>query len=336
MFIKDNGKINKRFIKHDPVSGDNVEVHELNYSGALLFSEYKDKFEEFLRLTEKYKINSANLRLYTNNLIKNTEDSIETEEYNTYFPMYSSDSGIINVKGQTYDISNYIDSSENIIFSYIQSKECPFSKGEKYFINNIEFKCIGDYIETFIPYNSVPDDFVVGVFSVKYDAVLNQNDINDIISISQSILPIDIEKCLIPDPVDPDNIQLSFMLFVISALIMVIVVLAIAKFYSFILSERKNNLVIMRICGCTRGKVHIIYMLEILITMLFSLAAGYLIFRYLLFGVIVWMYPSFEEFYTEPVYCYVIAAYFTVSMLITAFAVIPSTKASITETRRKK
>ena len=77
-------------------------------------------------------------------------------------------------------------------------------------------------------------------------------------------------------------------------------------------------------------------MLEILITMLFSLAAGYLIFRYLLFGVIVWMYPSFEEFYTEPVYCYVIAAYFTVSMLITAFAVIPSTKASITETRRKK
>ena len=125
------------------------------------------------------------------------------------------------------------------------------------------------------------------------------------------------------------------MLFVLSAVVMVIVLLAIAKLYSFILSERKNNLVIMRLCGCTRQKVHVVYMLEIFLTMALTTALGVLIFRYWLFEPIADMYPSFREFFTPPVYGCIIGAYTVVAFIILAVSVIPSTRVSITEMRRK-
>ena len=120
------------------------------------------------------------------------------------------------------------------------------------------------------------------------------------------------------------------MLFVVSAIVMVIVVLAIAKLYSFVLSQRKNNLMILRLCGCTRAKTHIVYMLEICLSMILSTMLGYVIFSQFILEPVTEMYPSFEEFFAEPsVNLYIVLGYLMTALVILTVTVIPSTIVSI-------
>ena len=115
---------------------------------------------------------------------------------------------------------------------------------------------------------------------------------------------------------------------------MIIILLAIAKFYSFVLSDRKKLLTILRLCGCSRIKVHLIYMLEIFLAMSVTSVSGLLLFRYCFFKGIAEMYPSFRELYSDNVYLIVLFAYMMLAMLIMAVTIIPSTKASITDMKR--
>jgi len=128
--------------------------------------------------------------------------------------------------------------------------------------------------------------------------------------------------------------QLTQIIFIISALMIVLVILAIAKLYHFILGERKDDLAVLRLCGCSREKVHVIYMLEIILTMAFTTSIGFAVFRFLLFKPIASLYPSFDEFFIPSVYIVIIAVYFALSMIIMSVSIIPVTKTTVADMKR--
>lgn len=325
---RDGDQINYTFRKNGK------KADRLEYPDTLTFGEYKNALEELIDRTEKYKISYMNLRLYTDKTIDISDGYAAVEEYNSYYPDYYSP--VKGKNGEVYDISNYIDTSEHILFSDVDSPMCPFKIGQTVRLNGADFKCVGDYPKTVIPYNAIPDSFAVNRISIGFETGLTQNDIEDILSVFQSLFPINTDNGKIPEAVDPDALQLSQMLFVVSAIVIVIVVLAIAKLYSFVLSQRKNSLTILRLCGCTRAKTHIVYMLEICLSMIISTMLGYVIFSQFILEPVTEMYPSFEEFFAEPsVNLYIVLGYLLTALVILTVTVIPSTMVSIKEMKRK-
>ena len=100
---------------------------------------------------------------------------------------------------------------------------------------------------------------------------------------------------------------------------------------TFILDTRHETLAIMRLCGCNRAKANIIYMAEILITMITTTVAGALLFRFVLFEPIADMYPAFNEFFISSVYWYIAASYLIVAVLILTITVNIATRVSVKE-----
>jgi len=305
----------------------------LDYSNSLPFGEYKEAVDELVKKTKQYKIYLLSLTLNTDKLITDVGDPLKTMEFTSMYPDYYVPYTGLN---ESYDLSEYAHSTEPVFFSYISGKGTPVHLGDTVNYYGIDYKCIGEYVWNYIPYYAIPEEFVISKLEIEYDDSLTQTDIDDILHTIQSLFPIDPENTTVPEAADPDALQLSTMLFVVSALVMLIVLLAIAKFYSFILSERKTNLMVMRLCGCTRGKAHLIYMLEIILMLIVSTGTGMAVFRYGLFDFIASMYPSFEEFYLPQTYFAVAGFYLAAAVVIMALSVIPVVRISVIDMKRNR
>lgn len=332
---KDDGKRQWRYFHYDPVTNESELVDKAVFPGSITVKEFKPLLEKLLNDLHDYHICQVNIRFKLGQEIDCDNDYLG--DYYSFHPDYYTPQD----SDESELLENYLDSSEKVVFAPLYTKGgqpdpiTNFKLGESAVLGGNEYKCIGNLSSYIIPYNALSDDFAVDVISLKFDEPLSSNDINNVINTSRKYFNIDLSQSEIPDPIDPEEIQFGQMLFIISAVVMVIVLLAIAKLYSFILSQRKNNLMIMRLCGCTRGKVHVVYMLEIFLTMSLSTVIGTLIFKYFILKPVAQMYPSFNEFFIEPVYWAIIAGYMTIAVIILAFSVIPSTKVNITEMKRK-
>jgi len=323
-YIDENG--NEYFLpKGEKDTGDvSKRIYEAYREGVIPMSKMRGKLEEFVSLVEnKYTLHSINLLVYPNNKAYGMGE----EYFATHMPNLS------------YDISDldkmYIDSNEKIIVAPIT--DYGYQLGETYEMNGYEYKCVAERKGiSFIPYNALDDNFVVFLAYFSFEDKLTQHDIDTLNPIFESAFDGHINASFPPEPYDPVEIQLNQMVYVISLVVMVIILLAIAKFYNYVLSDRKNTLTILRLCGCTRGKVHIIYMLEIFLTMITTSAIGLVLFRFVFFKGIAELYPSFKDFYTDIIYVAVMAVYIVLAMIIMAFTVIPSTKASITDMKRNR
>ena len=249
----------------------------------------------------------------------------------TFVTLFPDDN--MNIKSNIQKI--YINSNEKIIVGPTTNDENGYQIGKTYEMNGYEYKCVADCDSIpFIPYNALDDDFRVYLLYVSFEDKLTQQNIDELTPIFNSLFGEHINDSFPPEPYDPIEVHLNQMVYVISLVVMVIILLAIAKFYNYILSDRKNTLTILRLCGCTRGKVHIIYMLEIFLTMIVTSVIGFVLFKFVVFKGIAELYPSLKEFYTDTVYLIVLAVYIILAMIIMAFTVIPSTKATITDMKR--
>jgi|GEM_PF-3317609 len=309
------------------------ELEYLDFTGSLPFGEYKEAIEELTNRTKKYHISCLDLVLNTDKIIKVSDNYFMAMDFDTMYPDYYTPHIGLN---EIHDLSEYANSSDPVFFSPVNLSSNAVHLGDTVNFYGKKYKCIGEYVRNYIPFNAVPDQFVITMIDITFSNSLTQTDIDDILHTMQSLFPIDPENCTVPEAADPDALQLSTMLFVVSALVMLIVLLAIAKFYSFILSERKTNLMVMRLCGCTRGKAHLIYMLEIILMLIVSTGTGMAVFRYGLFDFIASMYPSFEEFYLPQTYFAVAGCYLAAAVVIMALSVIPAVRISVIDMKRNR
>ena len=301
-------------------------VYAIERQGVVPINEIREKIIYLLNRLSKYNIVGIDLFLMPNNI-----------EYigkftPTFFTLFPDDN--MNIKSNIQKI--YINSNEKIIVGPTTDDENGYQIGKTYEMNGYEYKCVADCDSIpFIPYNALDDDFRVYLLYVSFEDKLTQQNIDELTPIFNSLFGEHINDSYPPEPYDPIEVQLNQMVYVISLVVMVIILLAIAKFYNYVLSDRKNTLTILRLCGCTRGKVHIIYMLEIFLTMIVTSATGFILFKFVFFKSIAELYPSFKDFYTDTIYWIVLVVYIVLAMVIMAFTIIPSTKATITDMKRK-
>ena len=326
-YIDENG--NEYFLPKGEKDTSDVSkrIYEAYREGVVPMPEMREKLEEFMSLVEnKYTLHHISLLVYPNNKAY----GMGAEYFATRMPNLSYDVPDLN--------KMYIDSNEKIIVAPMSpSPEYGYHIGETYEMNGYEYKCVAERKGiAFIPYNALDDNFVVFLAYFGFEDKLTQQNIDELSPIFSSLFDKNISGAFPPEPYEPFEVQLNQMVYVISLVVMVIILLAIAKFYNYVLSDRKNTLTILRLCGCTRGKVHIIYMLEIFLTMIVTSAIGFVLFKFVFFKGIAELYPSFKDFYTDIIYVAVLGAYIVLAMIIMTFTVIPSTKASITDMKRNR
>lgn len=307
------------------VDGKSVDEYYIN--GALSLDEGKKKIEEFISGTSDYKIDYIETWLYEGNPMKLKE--IHDLEYTSFHPDFNCPE----------QLKNYLKSNQNIFLSDAYDdvgnhmRLSKFYRNQSYDFFGKKYKYVGEYDKpyTFIPYKVIPEEFVIGAIFVHFEDKLGAQDIDKINLVIDSIFGDEFSSREQPVPYDADKVRLSTMLLVISCVVMLVIILAISKFYSFIFDTRKQTLAIMRLCGCSREAVNMIYSAEVFLTMLFTTIVGFIIFRYTLFEPISKMYPSFEVFFTNDIYMLIIAAYLILSFIILSVTVRISTKKSVKE-----
>ena len=298
-------------------------ISEIEREGVVPMAVMKEKLPALIDELGQYSIAKISLLVFPNKMM--TPDN-EGEYYLTLYP----DKRMIN---KTDLDSIYIFSDEKLI---IDSDKCSTDRtGTIRQMNGYDYKYVSLHKGVpFIPYNALDDEFAVYLMYVSFEDRLTQSDLDKLTPIFNSAFGEYMRESFPPEPYDPIEMQFDQMVYVISVVVMIIILLAIAKFYSFVLSDRKKLLTVLRLCGCSRVKVHLIYMLEIFMMMAVTSVSGLLLFRYCFFKGIAEMYPSFRELYSDHVYLIVLFAYIMLALLIMAFTVIPSTKACIADIKR--
>lgn len=308
---------------------DEPKIYTMEHKYAVSLGEARPKLNEFVEYMKQYDITDVELLLYYNKI---TDLRVAPLQFMSFIPFDGANVSIDEI---------YFKTDEKIILAPIYDEngdevESEFFKlGEKYNINGYEYKCVAPSNFYIIPYNALDDNFVVACANIYVKDHFTKQQIDDAVDKFNSLFGTNIQDTSTPDPYDPLEMQFNKMIYVIAIVIMIVIILAIAKFYNYILSERLGTLAILRLCGCNRVKTHIIYMLEIIITMIITSVAGALIFKYLVFDYIAYYYPSFTEFYKPHIFIIVLAAYTLLALIIMFFTIIPSTKASIVEMKKK-
>ena len=316
---------NGNLIKTQYYLDDKKSIDSVEYPDAIPFGEYKSLMDKAFIAANNSHLFTTDILLYRGNYFDVSEDF--TLSYHTIYP---------EAKGNFLGFNEeQIETDEKIFFAHTtasngkHSDYCYYYTGKKYNLNGTEFKCVGESSYTFIPYNSIPDNFAVGQIWFYYDGTLTEDQINDIKEKLDNIFGSRSVETAIPEAYDPIEIQYSRMLFVVSIIVMIIIILALAKFYRFVLSSRKTTLAVLRLCGCTKTKAHILYMLEISFTISVTTALGYIIYKYIFHTPIAEMYPAFESFYITPVYLAVICTYIITAIIVMIIAIIPEIRKKI-------
>ncbi len=327
---------NEKFIYDKDGNPTDTSTH----SKAVPVGEFRKLIKEFLSKVKEYKLNSAQLFVYSGQVIQKGSDADLFDDIITYLP----DSYFPSLNYDNYYLSDmvkeYISSDEKVIMGGVDMEDgpsifFPFVIGETYELYGEKYKCMGPADWDFVPFDAMPDEFAVYNINLFFDKVLYKDDIKKINQAASDVFGSRIEYRELPEPYDPVEFQFTQMLFVISILMMLIVLLAIAKFYHFILGERIRTLAVLRLCGCTRRKVHIVYMVEILVTMIVTSALGYLVFKFLVYDWLAKYYNSFQFFYITPVYLVIMVSYFIIALVIMSLSIIPSTKLNIRDMENK-
>lgn len=330
----DDGTYERFFLLKNLDTGEDYEATIVEHKGCPSVFDAKEKL---IKLVDNLTAFSpVEIDLYLSKSL--TEDINEDPKY--YIFQYNSklilDSEKIQIKNK------YITSDKNIILAPVYTDDgkhnqlCPYLVGNVYQINGKEFECVADYEEYYIPYNALPDDFVVTDIFINFDTGLTKKDISQISEIINSVFGDNSTLLYPPDPIAPDDIRISKMIMVISLIVIMIVVLAIAKLYMFIIDSKNRVFKIFGLCGSNLKQIVMIYLSETIIITFLSSFIGVSIFRFFIFDYVSKLYPAFIEYYNISTFLLVTMSYLAITFLIMFFAILSYIRRELCYYNRKE
>lgn len=182
--------------------------------------------------------------------------------------------------------------------------------------------------------SSVDDDFIVDSIIIHLtDDVTNKQivKISDTIKKEFSDINIGVKE---PEPKPLLEKQFNNMIYVVSIIIIGVILLNISRLYTYMLSKRKNTLMVFGLCGASKIRMFAIYFVEVILTFAISCIIGYLLFNYCLLNVISVLYPNFEFFFNAKVYMSVFGAYMGFGLLIMGLNIIPMVRKTVVDLKR--
>lgn len=224
------------------------------------------------------------------------------------------------------ELSDFNNSNKNIMRISTSDCESVFGKkpvvgdkvnlgGQEYTISIIDEDIAG--ID--IPYNSIPDNFLINTIAVYTVEPCTPKESSEI---SEKIKELfQTENFDPPEPRVLDEVQNIQLAYGITAAVIIMIILNISRVYSYVLTYRKKPFAIMNICGASKRKIFLIYLVELMLTLIVTFGIALLIFHTLILQPIAVSYPNFLISMTSQTYLIIFGIYFVVAVLIMSLTI---------------
>lgn len=168
-----------------------------------------------------------------------------------------------------------------------------------------------------INFDDYPDDAKIGSFNIRLNDAISQQRIKEISAKINELFP-ETQSLSEPKPQTLLQIQIDNMFIFTSAFILLIAVVNISVYFSFLFRKREKQTAIFKICGASSFKVFMINITEMLGSFLVSLAVSVAVFESLLPDLSK-KYKGFSLFDDKKYIAIFAVTYFLVSAAVSVF-----------------
>lgn len=305
-YTDSNGKI----YTEEEAKANNMKYPDGYFSDVCYFKNFKSKMAEFIEIL------GDNYSGFT--IFGQVNDSLAAQKF--------SSGGSTDNSDVSEEIKNFQKSNENILRISKSDCESEFGKepviGDKVKLGNKEYtiSIIDENVAYInIPYNTIPDDFIISyiwVYTVEPCTPKESAEISEKIKELFQTEYFDPPEPRVLDEVQ--NIQLAYG---ITAAVIIMIILNISRVYSYVLTYRKKTFAIMNICGASKRKIFLIYLVELMLTLIVTFGIALLIFHTLILQPIAVSYPNFLISMTLQTYLIIFGIYFVVAVLIMSLTI---------------
>lgn len=305
-YTDSNGKI----YTEEEAKANNMKYPDGYFSDVCYFKNFKSKMAEFIEIL------GDNYSGFT--IFGQVNDSLAAQKF--------SSGGSTDNSDVSEEIKNFQKSNENILRISKSDCESEFGKepviGDKVKLGNKEYtiSIIDENVAYInIPYNTIPDDFIISyiwVYTVEPCTPKESAEISEKIKELFQTEYFDPPEPRVLDEVQ--NIQLAYG---ITAAVIIMIILNISRVYSYVLTYRKKPFAIMNICGASKRKIFLIYLVELMLTLIVTFGIALLIFHMLILQPIAVSYPNFLISMTSQTYLIIFGIYFVIAVLIMSLTI---------------
>lgn len=305
-YTDSNGKI----YTEEEAKANNMKYPDGYFSDVCYFKNFKSKMAEFIEIL------GDNYSGFT--IFGQVNDSLAAQKF--------SSGGSTDNSDVSEEIKNFQKSNENILRISKSDCESEFGKepviGDKVKLGNKEYtiSIIDENVAYInIPYNTIPDDFIISYIWVYTVEPCTPKEAAEI---SEKIKELfQTENFDPPEPRVLDEVQNIQLAYGITAAVIIMIILNISRVYSYVLTYRKKPFAIMNICGASKRKIFLIYLVELMLTLIVTFGIALLIFHTLILQPIAVSYPNFLISMTSQTYLIIFGIYFVVAVLIMSLTI---------------
>ncbi len=305
-YTDSNGKI----YTEEEAKANNMKYPDGYFSDVCYFKNFKSKMAEFIEIL------GDNYSGFT--IFGQVNDSLAAQKF--------SSGGSTDNSDVSEEIKNFQKSNENILRISKSDCESEFGKepviGDKVKLGNKEYtiSIIDENVAYInIPYNTIPNDFIISYIWVYTVEPCTPKEAAEI---SEKIKELfQTEYFDPPEPRVLDEVQNIQLAYGITAAVIIMIILNISRVYSYVLTYRKKPFAIMNICGASKRKIFLIYLVELMLTLIVTFGIALLIFHTLILQPIAVSYPNFLISMTLQTYLIIFGIYFVIAVLIMSLTI---------------
>ncbi len=205
-----------------------------------------------------------------------------------------------------------MDSNEKIMLATrvaVDEEDAIYIDGEKYKAIGLLSEDIYFINWIYVPYKSIPDNTRVWYISLLFKEPLWESEYKEIASLMTETFG---DTFVIPEfdgIVNESSNRVYRDIMLITGFLILVCVVNYCIMYRYLLEKRRREFAITRICGCSRYKAGIVYMIELLGVSVITLVVGLLIYHHFILPNAVEHFSYIGLFYSDVVYRTIVAIY---------------------------
>lgn len=301
-----------------------ITVLPLNYHELPRYGEIKDKIEKILSSVGRHYVDMALTGYTSDNMIN-------------YYSLSGPENYLKNNYPKLKDggIKLYLGKPASIIDASVGDKLKLDST--EYTVEYIDRKTVRGDMEPLCELLTeyCDDSFIVTYFRIQVDDTMTGDELGHISDMIKNEFSGYTDNIQDPEPKPLIEKQFNNMIYVVSFILMAVMMLNLSRLYTYILAKRKNALAVYALCGGSKTKIFGIYISEILLTLTVSYVIGFLLFRFVVMGMIGAVYPSFLTFFEPDICMKILGAYIIFGGFVMGLSIAPMIDRSVSALRRE-
>lgn len=167
----------------------------------------------------------------------------------------------------------------------------------------------------YVPFSSIPDDVIIKEVNIMPNKPISTYAYRHM---KQAFEDVYGEYVNFPEMYTVDSEEKTFYvsIMMISVVLSALAAIILAILYRYIIFTRRKTMSVMRLCGCTRGKIRLMYLLEIIgsATLIFALCG--LVYHKLILPRLTYLIDRIGEVYSLNTYLYIYGVFIGVLFVV--------------------